>query len=814
MSEKINVKYDTKFILATGRNRKEVSWKNKEVTWAWLLDKIKTTHRTPETYNDYLKSKKDRQDEIKDIGGFVGGRLTGGRRKSGNVYERQLITLDIDYGKLDFWSDFTMLYGNAAALYSTHKHSAETPRFRLLIPLDRPVFSDEYIAISRRIAGNLDIEVFDPTTFQPERLMYWPSTSIDGEYLFKWQDGELLKADDILNSYFDWKDSTEWPVSEKVDKLLLRSIAKAGDPLEKNGVIGAFCKSYTIEEAIETFLPEIYEACDTPNRYSYVEGSTAGGLITYEDKYAYSHHGSDPTSGKLCNAFDLVRIHKFGIKDDGCDEDTPNNKKPSYLEMLDFARADKKVKKLLISEKISSAISDFEAVELEGDEKDEIIDAIWQENLQVDRKGNVTGTIDNILLILENDQYFKGKIAYNDFEKCEVALKHLPWRKITKYTKRLNDRDDANIRHYIEKAYGVNSALKVKDALEVLATKTNFHPVKKYLNGLSWDGNKRLDTLLIDYLGAERTDYTEGVTRKTFVAAVARIFQPAVKFDYVLTLVGKQGIGKSTLIKKLGKDWYSDSFSTVQGKEAFEQIQGVWLVEIGELAGLKKAEIDTIKHFVSKQVDIYRVAYGKRTESFARQCVFFGTTNHKDFLRDPTGDRRFWPVDTYVTEPEKDIFKDLTNSEIDQIWAEALVLYNQGEPISLSHRLEKIANKVQTQHRENDEREGIIRRYLDTLLPVGWEEMSIYDRRAYLQDDGLKEEGTVIRDRVCIGEIWCELFGGHQKDMTRYNTKDLHNIMRNMKNWEESKAKKIKHKLYGVQRGYEKRLPVIEKGCQ
>lgn len=811
MLEKLNIKYDIKFILAIGRNRKEVSWKNKEVTWSWFIDKIKTTHRTPETYSEYLRAKKERQDEIKDIGGFVGGRLTGGRRKAGNIYERQLITLDIDYGKLDFWSDFTMLYGNAAALYSTHKHSLETPRFRLLIPLDRPVFSDEYIAISRRIAGNLDIEVFDPTTFQPERLMYWPSTSIDGEYLFEWQDGELLKADDILNSYFDWKDSTEWPVSEKVDKLLLRSIAKAGDPLEKTGVIGAFCKSYSINEAIETFLSEIYSSCDTPNRYSYVEGSTAGGLITYEDKYSYSHHGSDPTSGKLCNAFDIVRIHKFGIKDDGCDEDMAGNKKPSYLEMLDFVRADKKVKKLLISEKISSAITDFEAVEHGGDV---ITDDSWQENLQVDRKGNVTGTIDNILLILENDQYFKGKIAYNDFEKCEVALKHLPWRKITKYTKRLNDRDDANIRHYIEKAYGVNNALKVRDALEVLATKTNFHPVKKYLNSLSWDGGKRLDSLFIDYLGAERTDYIEAVTRKTFVAAVARIFQPAIKFDYVLTLVGKQGIGKSTIIKKLGKDWYSDSFSTVQGKEAFEQIQGVWLVEIGELAGLKKAEIDTIKHFVSKQVDIYRVAYGKRTESFARQCVFFGTTNHKDFLRDPTGDRRFWPVDTYVNTPKKDIFKDLTNSEIDQIWAEALTLYRDGETINLDNTLEQIAIKVQIDHRENDEREGIIQRYLDTLLPVEWEEMGIYDRRSYLQDDEIKEKGTVKRSKVCIGEIWCELFGGHQKDMTRYNTKDIHNIMKGMKNWGELSTKKMRHKLYGVQKGYERVLPIEEKCCQ
>lgn len=832
----MNITYDGKFIIATGRSRKETSWKNKELTWSDFLEKIQNTHRTPETYSDYIKAKKERQDEIKDIGGFVGGRLTGGRRKSGNVFERQLITLDIDYCKTDFWEDFTMLYGNAGALYSTHKHNPEMPRLRLIIPLDRPVFADEYIAIARKIAGNLNIEVFDPTTFQPERLMYWPSTSSNGEFIFKYQDGEFISADAVLASYIDWKDSTEWPVSEKVDKLLLRAIAKQGDPFEKPGVIGVFCRSYTIDEAIEVFLNDVYTACDMDNRYSYVEGSTSGGLITYDDKFAYSHHGTDPSSGKLCNAFDLVRIHKFGIKDEDASEDTPVNKKPSHLAMLDFVRTDKRVKKLIITEKIENAVSDFEKVEpvITGCENEDLgckkgvkrvsadcnssVIAVdentdWQEKLEVDRKGNVNNTIDNILLILENDPYFKGKIAYDDFEKCEVALKDLPWRKIKYQNRRLNDKDDANIRHYIEKAYGVSNGLKIRDAMEVLATKTAFHPIKQYLNKLVWDKQDRLDMLLIDYLGAENTDYVREVTRKTFVAAVARIFQPAVKFDYVLTLVGKQGIGKSTLIRKLGKNWYSDSFSTVQGKEAFEQIQGVWLVEIGELAGLKKAEIDTIKHFVSKQVDNYRVAYGKRTESFARQCIFFGTTNHKDFLRDPTGDRRFWPVDTHVNEPIKDIFKHLTSTEIDQIWAEAVMWYESGEILKLSNEIEKQATDSQTEHREKDDREGLIQRYLDMLLPADWENKSIYDRRAYLQDEELREEGVIERTRVCIGEIWCELFGGQQKDMNRYNTKDIHNIMRNMKGWRELASKKLKHKIYGVQKGYEA-VAKAKNGCQ
>ena len=195
-----------------------------------------------------------------------------------------------------------LIYSCAAVLYSTHKHEPDAPRYRLIIPLDRPVMSDEYQAIARKIAGLLGIENFDPTTFQPERLMYWPSTSKDGEYMFQEQDGKFLCADTVLNSYRDWRDSSEWPVSAKVDKIIQRGMAKQGDPLEKNGIVGAFCRSYTISEVIDEYLPKIYESCTVDGRFTYKEGSTAAGLVVYDDKYAYSHHGTDPISGKLCNA--------------------------------------------------------------------------------------------------------------------------------------------------------------------------------------------------------------------------------------------------------------------------------------------------------------------------------------------------------------------------------------------------------------------------------------------------------------------------------------------------------------------------------
>ena len=225
--------YDGSLDIAVGKSRKETNWRNKEMLWSDLLDKLSITHRTTETYAEYLAAKKPRQDEIKDIGGFVGGSLSGGRRKSGAVTTRQLLTLDMDFCKSNPWDDFTLLYHNAACVYSTHKHSPDAPRLRLVIPLSRPVFADEYEAIGRRIAGMVDIELFDPTTFQPERLMYWPSTAKDAEFFFEYQDGPWLDADAVLGEYADWHDTSLWPVSSKVDKLMQRSIQKQGDPLEK-----------------------------------------------------------------------------------------------------------------------------------------------------------------------------------------------------------------------------------------------------------------------------------------------------------------------------------------------------------------------------------------------------------------------------------------------------------------------------------------------------------------------------------------------------------------------------------------------------
>lgn len=804
--------YDGPLDIATGKSRRELNWKNKEVLWSALVKKISETHRTAETHTEYMTAKKPRQDEIKDIGGFVGGFLTGGRRKPGNVLHRQLITLDNDFSKADLWDDFTLMYDCAAALYSTHKHTPDRPRQRILIPLSRPVFADEYMAIARKIASVLGIDNFDHTTFQPYRLMYWPSTSKDGVYQFEQQDGPWLDADEVLGSYTDWTDSSSWPVSDRETAGIKRGILKQGDPLEKPGIIGAFCRTFTIHEAISNFLTDQYEECAVEGRYTYKTGSTAAGLVTYDDKFSYSHHGTDPTSGKLCNAFDLVRLHLFGIRDEDARDGTRVNDLPSFKAMQDFAMSDSRVKAQRSQELIAAAREDFaefvEPVEMEGHDggapEPEPEDESWTSLLEIDRRGNFLSTIDNIYLMLKNDPKLKNALYLDEFEGRLIVKRNLPWRVVTNSTRDFSDDDADCLAHYLERRR--MPFVHIQKALAKIRSEVRFHPVRDYLTAQKWDGVQRLDSLFIDYLGSDNSAYVRSVTRKTLVAAVARVFQPGVKFDTILTFVGKEGIGKSTIIAKLAGKWFSDCLGDIHTKEGMESLRGVWIMEIAELASFRKADQEAIKRFITSLEDIYRPAYGRQLVRFLRQCIFVATTNTWDFLIGSNGNRRFLPVDTHVTRPTKDIFRDLTQSEVDQVWAEALTYYKAGESLNLDDEINQVAALNREAHQEIDDRQGIIEDYLNTLLPDNWRDMGIGSRRDYLAGlDVINEEtvGTTERKYVCVAEIWCEVFNGLQKDMTRNNTRYIHDILKKSREWRPLKTTK-RFGVYGVQKGYER----------
>lgn len=793
------MKYDGQIDIAFGSSAESKVWKNKKLKWSEFVERISQATVTNETFKEYIALPKTEQSKIKDVGGYFGGYLRQGRRKPQNVLHRQLITLDIDFAHSEFWDDFQLQFDNAAILHATHKHCETSPRFRLLLPINREVSPDEYVAISRKVAGSLNIELFDNTTFETNRLMFWPSVSKDMDYYFKYQDGPWIDADEILGQYVDWSDSSAWPVSSTQNQKIKNAAQTQEDPHTKKGIIGAFCRTFGISEVIEKFLKEVYLKTDLDDRYTYSKGSTAAGLVVYDDTFAFSHHGTDPISGKLCNAFDLVRIHKFGSLDT---EDNKGPKNASFKAMEDFARSLEEVKKVIATENIKEAKYDF-AEDLDDTEEISEDDINWMTELEVDGKGKYLSTAPNISLIFANDIRLKGLFKFNEFDKKSYVFGNLPWRKVYK-PEPIKNVDFSGIRNYIECIYGISSAAKIEDALNLEFEKNCYHPIKDYLKSLTWDGKERIDNLLIDFFGAKDNVYTREAIRKMLVGAVARIIKPGCKFDLVLTLIGSQGAGKSTFINKLGKHWFSDTFLSVHGKEALEQIQGCWLIEIAELSGFKKAEAEAIKHFLSKQEDSFRPAYGRTSETYQRQCVFFGTTNNKDFLKDPTGNRRFMPIDTDDKKATKKVFEHLTDQEVDQIWAEAFQLYKNGEPLILSPEAEALANIERRNHSENDERKGLIEAYLDTLLPEDWDQKDIYERRTFLEDP-LSGNGKVDRAFVCVAEVWCECLGKNKEDMDRYKTREINDILRSLEDWEQVNSTR-NFKIYGKQKYYARKI--------
>lgn len=783
--------------ITVGSSRKAVSWIPQEIMWSEMCEKLHTPSRSTETLAEYFALSKSKQDDLKDVGGFVGGTLKGSRRKADAVSGRDLVTLDLDNIQAGAADDVLRKInglGFGYCVYSTRKHCDAAPRLRVLIPLNRTCSADEYEPLARKLAEFIGMEMCDPSTFEASRLMYWPSCSSDSRYICEYADKPFIDVDGVLDLYADWHNITEW---KGVSAPKISRGAKQANPTAKNGIVGAFCKTYDIYRVIYEIIPDVYTPCGTDGRFTYSGGSTAGGAVVYNGgQFLYSHHATDPAGGKLCNAFDLARLHLFGSMDDDAKPDTPTNKLPSYVEMCRFAAADKAVAALLNTERYKQAVETFGA-EASGSIEN------WITMLEVSTTtGGAAKTTDNVLIILENDPLLKNRIVYEEFSNRVYVLGALPWENDNE-PRIWNDNDDAGLRHYLEKAYRITGEKRILDAFSLACHKHSYNAVKDYLASLPpWDGVPRLDTLFIDYLGAEDNIYTRSVARKSLAAAVARVMIPGVKYDTMPILAGPQGIGKSTLLRMLGGRWFSDSLSTFEGKEACEMLQGIWINEVGELNGLNRAETNAVKQFLSKVEDIFREPYGRRTGVYPRRCVFFGTTNESEFLKDKTGNRRFWPVDCGVNAPTKSVFKGLPEA-VPQIWAEALMAWQLGERLYLTGEALKLAETEQETHSEQSSKEGVIREFVAREILPDWDKRSIAQRRMYWQADFQKEEvKKVVREKVCAAEIWCECFGGDLRNMRRSDSIEINSILQNISGWNKSPRAIRFGAEYGVQKGF------------
>ena len=679
---------DRQVTITTGNSRKAVQWNAQQMLWSDLVVKLATPLRGTETLDEYLKLPKSKQDNLKDVGGFVAGTLEGKQRKASAVTGRDIITLDMDNiepnGTQAILQHIDSM-GCAYCIYSTRKHSEAMPRLRVLIPLSRTCTVDEYEPIARKLAEFAGVAQCDPTTFEASRLMYWPSCCSDSHYVYTYGDKAFVDADGILAMYDDWRDVSQW--AGLVEPKIQRG-TKQADPTEKPGVVGAFCRMYDIYKVIAEILPDKYTACDIVDRYTYVGGTTSGGAVVYEGgKFLFSHHAHDPACGKLCNAFDLMRLHMFSDKDDDAKPDTPTNKLPSYVAACEYAVQDTGVAQLMAQERYQTALTAF-GTTVSSDSAD------WMQLLSMHAEsGKPLKTTDNVLIILKNDPNIKGKFVFEEFSNRILCMGALPWNNDSKI-RDWSDNDDAGLRHYIEKVYGITGKDRISDAMSLCCYANKINAVQDYLKEMpEWDGVSRVETLFIEYLGAADNPYTRAVTKKSLVAAVARAMNPGIKYDTMPILAGPQGMGKSTLLRLLAPQWFNDSLQTLEGKEAYETIQGSWIVELAELVGMSKADDDRIKQFLAKQDDIFRESYGRRTGRHPRRCVFFGTTNKDEFLRDHTGGRRFWPIECNAQKPIKNVFTDL-EANVPQIWAEVLMFWRKGEEIFLSSELESVARQI------------------------------------------------------------------------------------------------------------------------
>lgn len=826
------VNRNRELMISTAPSKLSTIWTNTHTTLQDLTAQAYDPITVDITHNEYERLKKTAKDKVKDVGGFVGGHLKGGKRRKGHVLARSLITLDIDNLPTDIDLPNTLQKQLPVAwlAHTTMSHTAQQQRWRVWVWLTRDVTPDEYTAIARRLAQDLNpgLDWFDPTTFQPERLMYHPSKTLDGEYRSEVStDKPDLNPDDYLNRYADWTDATTWPGVDPAEIIHQQKTGgKVQDPREKPGLLGAFNRTYDIHDAISTFLSGDYKKGTTKNRYTYAHGTSANGLVVYDGGlHAYSQHATDPASGQMVNAFDLVRIHKFGHLDEEAGEATPVNKRPSYAAMTDMIEHDQptKLENARTQMKVLGEVFNLMAPTAPKSSNDSApaqkikeevpVTHDWLAELDTKKDGNFADTLHNWILIFTHDPHL-NHISYNEHaERIEVQDPGaLPWRQLKPGW---TENDDAQLRAYINRTYhGLYGPAKMTDGLQAAATSRAFHPVRDFFNTLPpWDGTPRVDRLLVDTLGADDTDYTHAVTRKTLVAAVRRTFRPGTKFDHVLTLVGPQGVGKSTIFAKLGGQWFSDALTItdMRDKTGAEKLLGNLITEIAELAGMRKMDAETVKGFVSRTDDKYRAAYGRTVESHPRQGIIVGSTNATEgFLRDPTGNRRWWTVN--VTGEGITPVTSLTDEDLQQIWAEAKHYEKAGEKLYLTGDVAEAAAEAQAEAVEADDRTGIVAEYLDTPIPRNWDQVPLDARRLYLATGRVSEHWDApnvtwdeLEPRAYVSkiEIWSECFGRDPDSMRKIDSHEITAIMQQLEEWCDS-GKRKRIPIYGQQRIYQR----------
>lgn len=779
-----------KYTLSVAGSSASLKWSTVRYTWEDFLERLKRDIRGTETMREFDRLDRTARANLKDVGGYMAGELSGARRLKSAVLSRSMITLDVDYADGLFPVEFdTRFPGVAAVIYNTRSDREKSRRFRVVIPFAEEVQdAAQYEAAARKMAELLGIDLFDPTTFQAERMMYWQSLSSDQPKVFEVFEGEPISAEYLLSLYGnneEWRDIRNWAFKSDQEKETRAIVSKAmaQNPREKAGLVGAFCRAYSVPAAIEKYLSDVYEIAPGNDRYTYKAGHSVGGMIVFDDLFCFSYHSTDPISdGHAYNAYDLVRVHKFGHL----------GKEDSTKEMNKLVCVDKECVKDMVTP--DADLDDFDDYgdAVKSDITEEVTDLVWD----LDGKGNKQVTVNNFVNAFKSDPLLNGLLAYDMLKETIVFTRPSFTAKGSKKGDLVNDTDISIIKGRIERMHGIYNDAKLNDAIEQVSSDNAFHPIKLYLESLTWDGVPRIDTFLVEYMGAEDNAYTREAFRKMLLAAVTRIYEPGRKFDTALVFYSEQGVGKSTLIQRLSKGWFNDSLTNLSGKESYEAIQFAWLVELAELSALRKSDVEAVKNFISKREDTYRGAYARRVKTHKRQCVFFGSTNDDEFLKDATGNRRFFPVGVKRTRKTRLIFEPEFDAIVDQLWAEAMEGYMSGEALTLSDEAEAIAGGTREEFTERTPIQGLIEEYLDRLFPADYEDRFLAQRLDFLNGD-LGEEGTETKNSFSLIELWTEALGRRKDEYTVVKARELSNAVKALKGWKRDKQ--ARQKIYGPQ---------------
>jgi predicted P-loop ATPase len=770
-------------IISTGRDRFSKRPSQEKYSWEQLVKKFSDPIVTIETFAEYVKSNKDKKLQIKDRGWFIGGLLQvqSTARRGNKIKLRSLVTLDIEDCDLSIFSIIDRMmstYGFCGLLHSSHSHAKNDPHLRLILPFEtgfEPISNDEYEYIARKVACLIGIENVCRTTFQATRVMFWPSKSRDGEWVFKSWEGMLLQKGMFLRD--GWTDRSKWPLhplEKDIKKIVGR---KQQDPTTKSGPIGAFCRTYPLERLFTEILLDkdknpLYEESNVEGRYTYTLGSTSCGAVIYDTHFLYSWHGTDPASERLSNAFDLVRLHMF---------EGSENKALKYIVSLPEVREE------LSKEDFSEAQP-------------------WHKELARDRNGNIYKTYKNIELILKNE----FNIKFNEFDKKIYIQNKGQWYKSSKRGL-LQNIDITMMHRALQTKYNVHTSKQlVEDSVDIVANLNTYHPIKRYLDGLTWDGTRRVDSLLTNSFGTPNDSYHRDIIRKFLLAAIYRIYDSPIKFDHVLTPVGKTGYGKSSFFKILfGKSYFTDSLSLneMKDKTGAEKLPGKWCIELAEIAGMYRTDNEVVKSFLTRESDYYRPPYARVLEDMDRTSVIAATTNESDtgFLKDLTGNRRWWP---FLTKCKVD--HEWLYSIRNQVWAEAKQIYDTGGEELYLTDYDSIKESIRIQNSliAVDDNVDYVANYLEMPVPGDWYKYELHQRRAYIKSymagsvnkDMLKE--YTVRKYITIAEIWGELFKKEIEDKKLVDSRNIRAMLLSM-NYDLEENKKI-DTLWGRQKAYKK----------